>query len=212
MDAFYENGNRHFGTVSADVGGNVSFLSQYAINARAFLERENLNEGFSLSDDADIPKDEYTYAFAQIGGETPSGRPLQANGNLRIGQFFDGTQLVASVTPNWSVSERFALSATYEFNRIRFADRDQAFDAHVVRSRTDLMLNTRVTFSAFLQYNSAADAVILNARFRYNPREGNDFFLVYNEAVNTDRFAVTPELPFSSSRTLIAKYTYTFLR
>ncbi len=32
------------------------------------------------------------------------------------------------------------------------------------------------------------------------------------EAVNTDRFAVMPELPVSSSRTLIAKYTYTFLR
>jgi len=212
VDAFYENGRDHFGTVSADVGGNMRFRSQYAINARAFLEWENLNEGFSLSDDADIPKDEYTYAFAQIGGETPGGRPLQANGNLRIGQFFDGTQFVASVTPNWSISERFALSGTYEFNRIRFADRDQAFDAHVIRSRTDLMLNTRITFSAFLQYNSAADAVILNARFRYNPREGNDFFLVYNEAVNTDRFAVMPELPFSSSRTLIAKYTYTFLR
>ena len=194
------------------MGGSVSFLSRYSIKARAFLERENLNEGFSLADGVDIPKDEYTYAFAQIGGSTPNGRPLQADGNLRIGQFFDGTQLVASVTPNWSVSERIALSATYQFNRVRFADRDQTFNAHVVRSRADLMLNTRVTFSTFLQYNSASDAVILNARFRYNPREGNDFFLVYNEAVNTDRFAVVPELPFSSSRTLILKYTYTFLR
>ena len=46
----------------------------------------------------------------------------------------------------------------------------------------------KLALSSFVQYNSAADLVIANVRLRYNPREGNDFYVVYNEGLNTDRF------------------------
>ena len=39
---------------------------------------------------------------------------------------------------------------------------------------------------------------------------GQDFEL--NEALNTDRYVADPILPVTSSRTVIAKYTYTFIR
>ena len=49
-----------------------------------------------------------------------------------------------------------------------------------------------------------------NVRFRYNPREGTDFYLVYNEGVNTDRLGKVPVPPLSSGRALYAKFNYTF--
>jgi hypothetical protein len=52
--------------------------------------------------------------------------------------------------------------------------------------------------------------VSANVRFRYNFREGNDLWIVYNEGMNTDRHRLTPTLPFTDSRTILVKYTYTF--
>lgn len=51
-----------------------------------------------------------------------------------------------------------------------------------------------------------------NFRMRFNPREGNDFYLVYNEARNTDRFKRNPVAPGLDSRTLLLKYSYTFIK
>jgi hypothetical protein len=61
-----------------------------------------------------------------------------------------------------------------------------------------------------VQYNGASGAVIANLRFRYNPREGNDLYIVYNDALNTDRFSEIPTLPYTDSRTILLKYSYTF--
>ena len=72
------------------------------------------------------------------------------------------------------------------------------------------MLSTKFSTSAFIQYNSAIDAVIANVRLRYNPKEGNDFYIVYNEGQNTNLEREVPYLPRMSSRTLMLKYTYTF--
>ncbi len=63
-----------------------------------------------------------------------------------------------------------------------------------------------------MQYNSAADEASVNARLRYNIREGRDLWIVYTEAMNTDRPDVAgPDLPFTQSRALMVKYTHTLV-
>jgi hypothetical protein len=64
--------------------------------------------------------------------------------------------------------------------------------------------------NAFIQFSSSANTVSANVRFRYNFREGNDLWIVYNERMNSDRDRLTPTLPFTSARTVLVKYTYTF--
>jgi hypothetical protein len=54
------------------------------------------------------------------------------------------------------------------------------------------------------------DEIVSNFRIRYNPREGNDLFLVFNEGRNTDLTRETPQLPVYNVRTVMIKYTYTF--
>jgi hypothetical protein len=72
------------------------------------------------------------------------------------------------------------------------------------------MFNTRLSLSAFVQYNSNTRKIGSNVRFRYNPREGNDLWLVYNEGTNTDLKREVPYRPGLASRTVMLKYTYTF--
>jgi hypothetical protein len=72
------------------------------------------------------------------------------------------------------------------------------------------MYNTKLSASAFIQVNSSTDAIISNFRLRYNPKEGNDFYLVFNEGRNTNLDREIPELPQISNRTFLVKYTHTF--
>lgn len=212
VDSWYENRREQLETLSAGGGGEITFRSNASISAELHVDREDLAKGFSLSDDADVPEGEYTFVGGEIGGETSSGNPLYLSGEIRFGGYYDGRQYVAILSPKVSVSDRISVSGTYQYSRIEFPARNQTFDAHLVRGRVEWTLNTRYTVSSLLQYSGASDAAIINLRFRYNPREGDDIFLVFNEGINTDRHSMDPTLPFTSGRTIIAKLVHTFRR
>ena len=146
----------------------------------------------------------------RLSYDTPGGRPLRTGISAGGGTFYDGWRLSAGFGPTWVVPKHLTLSGSYDFNRIAFPERDQAFTAHVGRVRVQAALNTRWSLSSFFQLNSAADAGLANLRLRYNPREGSDFYLVINEGFNTSRLVTSPARPFASQRTILAKYTYTF--
>jgi len=42
-------------------------------------------------------------------------------------------------------------------------------------------------------------------------RDGTDLWIVYDEAVNTDRYSYTPMRPVSQGRALMVKYTHTLV-
>ena len=71
----------------------------------------------------------------------------------------------------------------YEFNAIRFPEREanNSLDIHSVNVKALYMFNTKLSASVIVQYVNTEDDLITNFRFRYNPREGNDFYLVYND-------------------------------
>lgn len=89
-------------------------------------------------------------------------------------------------------------------------DRDHAFTTHIARVRVEFFLNTQFSVRSFFQYSNASHQVLSNLRLRYNPREGNDFYILFNENLNTNRFATMPVQPVSQFRTVLLKYNYTF--
>jgi hypothetical protein len=72
------------------------------------------------------------------------------------------------------------------------------------------MFSTRLSLSAFIQYNTAINKVISNVRFRYNPKEGTDLYIVFNEGRNTLLEREVPHLPLYDQRSIMIKFTYTF--
>jgi hypothetical protein len=152
----------------------------------------------------------YTFFRVGAGYHVSHTRLFQLRPHIEVGSFYDGWQASAGIAPIWYVSPHLELAGTYVFNRIRFPDRDEGFDAHLARIRIGTALNTKLSTNAFIQFNSTNNTVSANVRFRYNLREGNDFWVVYNEGVNTDRDRLTPPLPFTDARTVLIKYTHTF--
>jgi hypothetical protein len=171
---------------------------------------EDIPESFQLGDDVEVPSGSYSFPEVQLRYDTPRGNSLRAIFRISGGGFFDGTRFTASAAPTWDPSRVVNLNLFYQFNRINFADRGQDLTAHIARFRTEFTFNTRLTLSSFIQYNSAGEIGVLNARFRYNPRDGNNFYIVFNESVNTDRDRLTPRLPRSDQRAVLLKFDYTF--
>jgi hypothetical protein len=189
----------HFFTTSAYVG-------EFAFKAY----KESVRESFSLSDEADVPPGEYTFYGLTGYLQTNMGKPFGAEIDLYAGSFYDGWRTSVTFLPSWSLSSVFNLSGVYEFDHVEFPDRHVIFTSHLARLRLLATFTTTLSASAFVQYSGAAHGVIANVRLRFNPREGNDFYIVYNENFNTDRSRESPVLPFSSSRAILLKYSYTF--
>ncbi len=172
---------------------------------------EDLRGAFALPEGARVPAGRYAFYNGEISYGMPSGWDLRTDIEVIGGSFYDGWRSILEVNPTWNVSRYLRISGFYQLNRIGFPDRNQQLTAHVGRLRAEVTPNVEYSISAFVQYNSAREVAIGNLRFRYNPRQGNDLYLVYNERLNTGRFVeMGPRLPLSSQRAVMLKYTYTF--
>ena len=208
--AFVRNGDRS--VESVEVGPEWTFAAKSGAGGSLEVKLlfEDLLEPFALSEEAGAPVGSYTFFRLGVSYHVSHTRLFQLRPRIEAGTFFDGWQMTVGISPVWYVSPHLELAGSYLYNRIRFPDRDQRFDAHLARLRIGTALNTKVSTNAFIQFNSATNTVSANVRFRYNFREGNDLWIVYNEGINTDRHRIIPTLPFTYTRTILLKYTYTF--
>lgn len=198
---------------SAEVGPGWGFFARSGWTGEFALKacRESVRDEISFYDKISVPRGEYSFAALRGYLMTSVGGLVSAYATIDAGTFYDGWKATVGVRPLWGISSDFSLSGYYEFNRVVFSDRHQALTAQIAQVRLTAALSTKFSALAFLQYDSALDQVTANLRFRYNPREGNDLYLVIDGGVNTNRLAHVPALPPYASRAILLKYSYTFV-
>ncbi len=197
---------------SAEIGSGweFNFKSGWGGEIGYSFYRESVREEFAFADEADVPPGEYSFSGFRGLFRTPPGSLLSTMAMMDVGTFYDGRRTTLRLMPSWSILPDFSLSGLYEYDRLIFPRRSQDFAAYLIQVRLLATLSTKFSVLAFVQYNGADDIAIANLRLRYNPREGNDLYIVYNEGLNTDRFKDIPPRPLSDSRALLVKYSYTF--
>jgi hypothetical protein len=171
---------------------------------------ESLSGEFRLSSTSVVPPGRYRFERAMVTYQAPRGAVLRPNLSLEAGSFFDGWQATARIVPTWNASRYLELGGTFQTSDVSFPQRDQHFRAHLVGLRGRVMVSTRFSAAAFVQYNSANDGIFGNLRIRYNPSEGHDLYVVYNTGLNTDRFEYSPVRPVVDNHVLMLKYARTF--
>ncbi len=189
-----------------------SFTSKKGWNGSINLtyNYESLMEDFVLSNAVSIPAGSYKFWDASLSLSNPGSHAFKLNSSLQAGQYYDGQRISPQFNPVWNISNGVEFGATYVLDYLNFSSRKESLTNHILGLRGLYMLNTKVSFSGFVQYNTAIKQVISNLRFRYNPREGTDFYLVINEGRNTKQERQTPKLPTYNNRSIMLKYTYTF--
>jgi hypothetical protein len=199
-------------TETAEMGASagVQTRSGHNLSAGVTGTYEDLREGFALSDDAGVVAGEHTFVAGRVGFTAPNSWLLRGTASVQAGQFYDGRIASISVSPTWYASRHLELGGTLQLSSIDFPARDEQFSAQLARVRAQLMFSAQVLASAFVQYSSTSDRVSGNVRLRYNPGEGHDLYLVWNEQLLADPASFQPVRPRSESRVFVLKYSRTF--
>lgn len=181
-----------------EYGGSLSFIN------------ENITDTFKLDIDAFVRQGDYNFTRFNLYYNTPQNKSLISNFQITAGGFYDGTSVSVDAKPQWSISRYLQLNGFYQFNKINFHSRDQEFIVHIVRFKVLISLNTKLKVSSYLQYNSNSKTNLLNFRLHYNPKDGNDFYLVYNEEMDIKRSSYDFTVPISVNQSILLKYVHTF--
>ncbi len=205
--------NKEHNILSSEIGSEWSFSRRNLDGGRILVKRvhENLLEEFVLSEQAKIPIGKYDF-YRVVGSYNMSvDRTIRTKATLETGPFYDGWLNSVILTPSWYISKHVQLNLQYTYNHAEFTDRDELFEFHIARLSIGTALNRKVSTNALVQYNSSADLFSANVRFRYNFREGQDLWVVFNSGLNTSRLDVIPKLPKVDSQSILLKYIHTII-
>ena len=171
---------------------------------------EGVSESFEIADSVFVLGGDYKNKNISLKMYTPESKPISLTFNGTGGEFYDGYRYTGTFSPIFNVSSSLQLTGSYQHVLVNFPDRDMKLHINNVSAKILYMLNTKLSATLFMQYSSAKDYLLTNFRLRYNPKEGNDFYLVFNEYRPATNIIYLPELPDYFDRTIMLKYTYTF--
>jgi len=190
------------------------FESKKSLTGSIYLNYslEDLKNTFYIVDpDIYIPAGRYNFysLSGKLGFSTPN-RVLGSNLTFEAGSFYDGFRFSGSVSPNWNPGESVIIEPSYTIDKVEFKNRNQRYTNNIIGVRGTFMFTTKLSFTTFVQYNTLSNRIITNARIRYNAKEGNDLYIVYNEGIDSSIKANFIVDKVNENRTILLKYTYTF--
>jgi hypothetical protein len=208
--AFLRNDGFELETLEVGPEWTLDMKSSRQWTASTTLRQESVTRQFAFSG-ASVPAGEYQWVEARVAYMQPYSNLLRGTVTVESGRFYDGARIGFSVAPTWTISRHLELRGLYQASRITFDERpagQEQATVQVARLRARAMFTNALSTAFMVQYTSAAELVTLNARLRYNRREGQDFYLVFNDRLNTERADLEPSLPLSAGRTLLLKYSH----
>ncbi len=196
-------------TLEVEPEYDLSLQSLHSFYLQTPYQLELVKDTFYLSKEVFVPEGDYRFLQAELNYNTPTWELITGEAEISSGQFYDGWINSIKLAPSLRFAGSWILNFNYQINQISFPVRDQSLISHLAGFKLIYMYNTHLTGTSYMQYNSLIDQFIWNIRLRYNPKEGVDLYIVYNDYINSKRNDFMPPLPFSLQRTLLVKYTHT---
>ena len=229
VNFFSRNYNNEYSFLNYDEGLQVKSVS-IGWNGR-FKQIGAININFSSGEEVIRPEDEFSlpgdifvaqgsYSVQQFNVNYQLSEAWKVAGNIRFngGSFFDGDFYSFNMSPRFFASKKLELGGSYNITHLTFPEKagriNTSFTTHLGQFRGQYAFNKKASVNMFLQYSNVSEIIGANVRFRYNFSEGRDFWLVFNEQSYSNRDpleANLPRLPYLQSRSLLVKYTHTFI-
>ncbi|MDO8681251.1 MAG: DUF5916 domain-containing protein [Acidobacteriota bacterium] len=165
---------------------------------------ESLSAIFAVTPGVNVPPGAYDFSQGKFLFTTAATRPVSGTMILTRGGFYGGTLSEWSWRGRVELGSRFQVEPTVSLNHFKTLWGDG--DSNIISSRFTYTLTPRMFASALVQYQSAADAVSTNARFRWEYQPGSELFVVYSDGRNT----IGPGVPVLDNRSLVVKLTKLF--
>lgn len=146
---------------------------------------------------------------------SPQQSNYTASLSASYGGFYGGDHVYLSPDATWFVNKHLNISFTYEYNHIAFdhylhEKRSTYYESNLMRLGIIYNFTTRYSLKTYFQFDDLSHQMSSNIRFRYNPKEGTDLFLVINQGLNSSRDRLDPRLPYINNQGITLKFTKTF--
>ena len=166
------------------------------LNASVNSTYERLDAPFAVG--RNLPVQAGRHAFENVSMDYRSNQSSWLSGNvsLQTGEFWTGTQRIATGGVRVRLNEHVATSASLTRTNIDLPQ--GTFAATLARFRLDWSFTPKMFLNAFVQYNGEADAWLSNIRFNLIHHPLSDIYVVWNET----------RLPGDTRRALMFKYTH----
>lgn len=200
-------------TEEYQIRGQTSFKAGGSAGIEVSYAKELIRDPFDIYG---IMIDASTYSFPsfQLNYETTPAKRFILKAQFSAGKFYDGNNINLLIGPEIKPGPKINISGGYNLIRMKFTELSLPKFVHFANVKTDYSPTNFLSFALLSQYNSYSEKVSSNFRFRYNPREGIDLFVVINSFENTNRnryMPFEPMLPVYDTRAFIIKYIYTFI-
>ena len=170
------------------------------------MQKENLLEGFEISDGVIIPAGEYSFSNSEISIGTSDSRVADVEFEVRDGDLYTGTIRGYEAGASWRPSKFFRGSLSYAVDFVDLPEGE--FENRVTSADLRITFTSALSWVNLIQFDNESNDLGIDSRFRWTPEPGRNFYLVLSHNMNRndidDRFRTT--------RTgLTAKLDHTFL-
>jgi len=203
-------------TFQTSLWSTFTFKSQASIGFSVYdYKIDSLSEDWQLDDKNAIAAGTYKMFFNDVSISAPSKSVYTASLISSYGKFYGGKRFFVSPNVSYSFNKHLNIGVTYEYNRIAFKkylDMDSAtlYQSNLLRLRISYIFSTKVSIKLYMQFDDVNHTISSNLRFRYNPREGTDLYIVINQGLNTDVDRLDPHLPKVNNQEVTVKFVKTF--
>lgn len=167
------------------------------------VQREQLFEPFRIARDVTIPADDYEFTRYAARFQTSNERPVRAEIEFVVGDFFNGNRTEANFELDVRPSENLSAEFELQHNDVHL---DQGtFITRLISARVNLAFTPDLFWSTTLQYDNVSETAGVNSRVRWTVEPGSDIYVVVNQGFDTDGYDWT-----ATSSDITTKIGWTF--
>ncbi|MGE3706340.1 MAG: hypothetical protein AB7I13_13775, partial [Vicinamibacterales bacterium] len=204
LDNFDSSSSGALQTRTASGTARMDFNSGDIVTAKFDRNEDHPEVAFRLGGGLTVLPGAYRYEQGTLTWQMGSQRRITGTISANAGEYYSGTQRGVSYNGRVELTKKLAIEPRVGLTWLDFPEGEVL--TQLFSTRTTFAMTPRMFVAAFLQYNSTANVVGLNTRFRWEYQPGSDFFLVYSEGRNT----AVPGFPELSNRQIAAKFTRFF--
>ena len=167
--------------------------------------REVLAEPFTVAGSVVIPAGEYEDTGYQIEMDWARERVLAPSLSIGKDDYYGGERVSVQGRVEWRPGSRWYSRVSYQYNEVELAH--SQFRTRLIQFRSNLALNVKWSWVNLVQYDNLSESVGINSRLRWNPRAGEDLYVVWNH--DFDALAAFSDMHSRQSEFSV-KYSRTF--
>lgn len=208
FDAYWNTSTGYLESLEYGIGWRANTFKGFNTSLQLVNNFEYVADSLNLGNTITIKNGSYNSPSVWLFITPPRYKSIRLPITLAYGKFYDGNKAYLSLNPTLNFGRHLEIVPGYEFNRLSSFE-NKSINIHVARLKIDYAYNLHLSANFTTQYVSASNKLFINVRARYNFKDGNDFFLIFNNVSKANN-VFKSNLVSAEQFNIMAKYVYTF--